>query len=136
MRAQRQEARHVGRLERAGETGLQAKLAATIDEAGERRDIHVIEQAAFAFLKRVEHRAAESAFGHQLQQIKVRRAVGEQHADELRAGGEVFERVDRGLPRGVRGEADLDVIDAGRRQSARGRRRPRRANRNDRRPPR
>src|SRR5208283_15253 len=83
IRLQRQQARHVGRFERAGEARHEPILPAMADETIERGDVHMIEKTAGSFLGGIEHGAGKTIVGHELQKTQIWRAIGEKHPDKL-----------------------------------------------------
>ena len=94
--------------------------AAALDEAAERRDIHVIEQATAALAHRVDHGARKAALRHQRNKRRVEPVIGEHHADELHPPRQRGECPNAVLAPWFRKQRDLDVIDAGIGQGAGG----------------
>jgi hypothetical protein len=116
---QQQQARDVGRFQRAGEADEQVVLSRRGDEVAQTRDIHVVEEAAAALIGRVEHRAGEVGFRHHRQQRVVGAAIREHDANDLGLAREGRERPDAVLALRSGKQPDLNVVDAGLRHARR-----------------
>jgi hypothetical protein len=116
VRRQQQEARHIGRLERAREPAHQAMPAAAVDKIAQRRNIDVIEQPAAGLVRRIDHRARKTALAHEPEQRRIDAVIREHDADDLYAPRDRAQGADAFSAPAIRKQRDLDVVDAGLRQ--------------------
>ncbi len=86
---EQQQARDVGRLERAREAGEQTFRARCFDEIRERRYIDHIQQTAFVPARRVQQHASEARVSHQRDEVRIEAFIGENHAENLDAARNV-----------------------------------------------
>ena len=73
----------------------------------------MVEQAAAALVRSVEHDTEKAVFGQHRDQLGIRFLVGEQDGDQPRAGRQWRQRAGAGRPVPAGEEADLDHVDAG-----------------------
>ena len=86
--SEQQQARDVGRLERASKSGEQAFRARCFDEIRERRYIDNIQQTAFVRARRVQQHASEARVSHQRDEVRIEAFIGENHAEKSRRGAQ------------------------------------------------
>ena len=86
----------------------------SLDESHQRRRIEEVQQAFLALPSGIDHRARKSGLLHQRGERCVGAEVGEHHPDDLHSRRQRREGADASLAPGVRKQADLDVVDAGR----------------------
>ena len=107
---EQQQARDVGRLERARKAGEQTFGARCFDEVRERRDIDHIQQTAFVPARRVQQHASEARVSHQRDEVRIEAFIGENHAENLDAARNVGQRLDALRQLRVSRQTDLDVV--------------------------
>src|SRR5215470_11088136 len=109
VRPQQQQPWYVWSLKRTRQPGHQAVCMSCIDEASQRRDVHMIEKAHTGLTCSIQHSPCKTALGHQWHERIIGAAVGEHDADNLCPAREWSQSLDAVAAPDVRRQADFDI---------------------------